>query len=129
MIQRIHHVAVIVATEASVVFYKKLGFHEVFRKERAYDTVVLLEGHGMQLEIFIDPNHPDRAVNPENKGLRHLAFQVDSIEKTAKELGLAIGPVMNDWQGIPFAFTSDPDGLPIELHEQQAPLTNETGET
>lgn len=117
MIRGIHHVAIIASSEASVSFYAKLGFRETFRKERHYDTVVLMEGHGMQLELFIDPNHPDRAVQPENKGLRHFALQVDSIEKTQKELGLAIGTVMHDWQNIPFVFITDPDGLPIELHE------------
>lgn len=117
MIQGVHHVAIIAASETSVDFYTKLGFREIFRKKRPYDTIVLLEGHGIQLELFIDPNHPDRAVKPEQKGLRHLALRVDSIEKTAEELGLVIGPVMSDWRGIPFAFTTDPDGLPIELHE------------
>ena len=50
-------------------------------------------------------------------GLRHLALKVDNIEETVAELGIEIGPVMNDWVGVRFAFTADPDGLPIELHE------------
>ena len=117
MIQGIHHFAIIASSEASVDFYKKLGFQELFRKERNYDTVVLLEGYGIQLEIFVDPNHPKRATNPENIGLRHLALKVENIESTAKALDLDIGPIMNDWLGVRFSFTSDPDGLPIELHE------------
>ncbi len=117
MIQGIHHFAIISSMDASVDFYKKLGFQELFRKERNYDTVVLLEGYEIQLEIFVDPNHPKRATNPENIGLRHLALKVDNIEETVAELGIEIGPVMNDWVGVRFAFTADPDGLPIELHE------------
>lgn len=117
MIQCIHHFAIIASSESSVNFYKKLGFHESFRKVRAYDTVVLLDGYGIQLEIFVDPNHPERATKPENLGLRHLALRVDNIETTASELGLEIGQIMNDWVGVRFAFTADPDGLPIELHE------------
>ena len=117
MVQGIHHFAIIASSEASVDFYKKLGFQELFRKERNYDTVVLLEGYGIQLEIFVDPNHPKRATNPENIGLRHLALKVENIESTAKALDLDIGPIMNDWLGVRFSFTSDPDGLPIELHE------------
>lgn len=117
MITGIHHFAIIASSKSSVDFYKKLGFQETYRRERKYDTVVLLEGHGMQIEMFVDPNHPERATNPENIGLRHLALKVEKIEDTVAELGLEIGPIMNDWIGVRFAFTADPDGLPIELHE------------
>ena len=117
MIKGIHHFAIIASSEESICFYSKLGFRESYRKERKYDTVVLLDGYGMQIEMFVDPNHPERAKNPENKGLRHLALKVEKIEDTAEALGLEIGPIMNDWVGVRFAFTVDPDGLPIELHE------------
>ena len=117
MIKGIHHFAIIAGSEKSINFYEKLGFRESYRRERKYDTVILLDGHGMQIEMFVDPNHPERATNPENMGLRHLALKVDKIEETVEELGLEIGPIMNDWVGVRFAFTGDPDGLPIELHE------------
>lgn len=117
MITGVHHFAIIASSEESVQFYTKLGFRETYRRERKYDTVVLLDGHGMQIEMFIDPNHPERATNPENMGLRHLALTVGNIEDTVEKLGLEIGPIMNDWVGVRFAFTADPDGLPIELHE------------
>lgn len=117
MIQGIHHFAIIVSSEVSVDFYKRLGFRETYRRERKYDTVIILDGHGMQIEMFVDPNHPKRATNPENMGLRHLALKVEKIEETVEKLNLEIGPIMNDWAGIRFAFTADPDGLPIELHE------------
>lgn len=117
MIHELHHFAIIASSEASVEFYKKLGLQETFRKERTYDKIVLLDGHGIQIEMFIAPNHPEHARNPENIGLRHLALRVDNIEKTAEELGLEIGQIMKDWIGVRFAFTSDPDGLPIELRE------------
>ena len=117
MIQGIHHFAIITSSEESIHFYEKLGFHETYRRERKYDTVVLLDGHGIQIEMFVDPNHPERATNSENMGLWHLALKVEKIEDTVKELGLEIGPIMNDWVGVRVAFTADPDGLPIELHE------------
>lgn len=118
----LHHFAIIVRSEASVKFFSKLGFGETYRKERKYDTVVLLDGYGIQIEMFVDPNHPDRAVNPESIGLRHLALKVQNIEETIQELkagglDLAVGPIMNDWIGKRFCFVTDPDGLPIELHE------------
>ena len=115
MITEIHHFAIISSSEKSVDFYTKLGFQEKFRKERLNDTVVILEGHGMSLKIFIDANHPARATNPENIGLRHLAFKVDDIEKIEKEFDC--GPIMTDWFGKKYRFTADPDGLPIELLE------------
>ena len=117
MITGVYHFAIIASSEESISFYEKLGFRETYRRERKYDTVVLLDGHGMQIEIFVDSNHPERATNPENMGLRHLALKVENIEETVADLGLEIGPIMNDWVGVRFAFTADPDGLPIELHE------------
>lgn len=117
MLQGIHHVAMIVSSEKSVDFYKRLGFAESLRVERKYDTVVLLAGFGTELELFVDANHPAREVDPERIGLRHIALRVDNIEKMAEELDVEIGPIMQDWRGIRFAFMHDPDGLPIELHE------------
>ena len=84
MITGVHHFAIIASSEASVDFYKRLGFQEMFRRERKNDTVVLLYGHGFQIELFIDPNHPDRATSPENMGLRHLALRVDSCEQMSR---------------------------------------------
>ena len=117
MITGVDHFAIIVSSEDVVSFYKKLGFEEVFRKKRSYDTVVLLDGFGTRMEIFIDSRHPMRAIKPENLGLRHLALKVDQIEKTAEELKIKIGTIQSDWVGIRFAYTKDPDGNPVELHE------------
>lgn len=117
MIEGIHHVALIVSSEESIDFYKRLGFKERFRTKRDYDTVVLLIGYGFELETFVDANHPPRATVSENMGLRHIALKVDNIEETAKEIGLEIESVMRDWVGIRFAYVKDPDGLPLELHE------------
>jgi glyoxylase I family protein len=76
-----------------------------------------MSGHGIQIEMLIDPNHLERAVNPENISLRHIALKVDDIEKTLEELGIEVGPIMNDWIGERFCYVADPDGLPVELHE------------
>ena len=55
MVTGIHHVSIIASSEASVEFYTKLGFQEYKRIERDYDTVVLMDGFGIGLEVFIDP--------------------------------------------------------------------------
>lgn len=116
MIVGVHHFSIISSSEESVTFYEKLGFREYKRIERRYDTVVLLKGHGVGLEIYIDPNHPPRE-RPEPTGLRNLSMRVDKIEDTVAELELEAGPVMNDWTGVRFCFVADPDGLPVQLHE------------
>lgn len=116
MITGVHHFSIIASSEASVLFYSKLGFKEYKRIERRYDTVVLLNGHGMGLEIYIDASHPPRE-RPEPLGPRHLSLRVDKIETTVEELGLKAGPIMTDWVDVRFCFIADPDGWPVQLHE------------
>ena len=115
MIHSIHHIAIISSSEASIVFYEKLGFSEYKRISRNYDTVVLMNGPGFELEIFIDPNHKYKTEEP--YGLRHLALKVGNIEATVEELSLECDPIGTDWNGVRYAYIHDPDGLTIELHE------------
>ena len=77
MILGLHHVAIIASGEASIDFYKRLGFTETYRKERRADTVVLMQRFGIELEIFIDPSHPKHACNPENLGLESNKLRRD----------------------------------------------------
>ncbi len=115
MIYGIHHIAIIISKEEHIYFYEKLGFKIFHRVERKNDIVVLMEGYGIQLEIFVDPSHPRRSSNPENIGLRHFALKVDNINELSEKF--EHGPIMKDWFGVNYCFISDPDGLPIELHE------------
>ena len=115
MIIGIHHVAIIVSSESSVNFYKELGFKEIFRKVREYDSVVLLDAPGIRLEVFVDPNHPSRAEKPELIGLRHLAIKVDNFDELIKKYRCDIPK--NDWLGERYVFIPDPDGLLVEIHE------------
>ena len=116
MIQGIHHLALIVSSEDIVMFYKKFGFKEFKRIERNLDTVFLLQGYGIQLELFVDASHPLRSM-PEPLGLRHIALKVDDIEKVIEDLSLVSSLIMNDWVGARCCFIKDPDGNTIELHE------------
>ena len=118
MIAGIHHVALILKDEKSLQFYERLGFEQTFVLKREQDMIVLLSGHGMQLEVFVDPRHSERAKGmAEPLGLRHIAFKVDDIEIAAKEYDIAIGPIRTDWTGIRLAFFEDPEGTVLELHE------------
>ena len=110
------HIALIVSSEESLRFYEKLGFKETNRFERSYDTVVFMECGDIVLEIFIDSNHPERVNAPEAKGLRHVAFTVESLEEVMKIVECE--EIRIDWFGRKFTFTKDPDGQPIELKEK-----------
>ena len=123
MINAVHHLAIIISAEQHLDFYKLLGFHEAFRTIRPYDTVVLMEGHGMELEVFIDPSHAPRP-DQEPLGLRHFALRVSEpleieMERLRRESPGAFdcGPIRHDWQGERFVFLKDPDGTVVELHE------------
>ena len=66
-------------------------------------------------------NAPKRLSRPEACGLRHLAFRVTSVDETVKELnakGIETEPVRFDtFTNKKMTFFSDPDGLPLEIHE------------
>ena len=126
MICGIHHVSLIVTSEASIEFYTRIGFHEITRITRKNDTVVLMEGHSIGLEIYIDGSHPQRG-NPEPIGMRNLSLKVDCLEKTTEELNLQAGPIMTDWRGERFCFITDPDGLLVQLHEERKNETEREG--
>lgn len=105
MVTGIHHFSIIVSSEASVEFYTKLGFHEHKRIKRDYDTVVLMNGFGTRLEVFIDPRHSRPKEEP--LGFRTLSLKVDSLD----------GTVMTDWNGESYVNIADPDGNVVQLHE------------
>ena len=109
------HIALIMRKEENLSFYEKLGFVEVKRIERRYDTVVFMENGTILLEVFIDPNHPQRVSNPESMGLRHIAFMVEDLEEVMNKVECE--EIRTDWFGRRFTFTKDPDGQPIELKE------------
>lgn len=125
MIRGVHHIAIICSErEAALRFYRDtLGFEvttDVMRPERK-DEILMLEGHGITLELFIDPTHPPRVTRPEAMGLRHLALRVDNVEEECGRLraaGYEPEPIRKDsFNGRSMTFVKDPDGLPIELHE------------
>lgn len=124
-LKNIHHVAIICSEyKKSKEFYTKiLGLEiirEVYRKERESYKLDLKLGDS-QIELFSFPNAPERPSYPESCGLRHLAFQVEDVEKTADELqgkGIRVEDIrIDEFTGKKFTFFSDPDGLPLELYE------------
>ena len=112
---KLDHIALIVSTEENINFYKKLGFAEEKRFERAYDTVIFMKCEEVVLEIFVDARHPERMNSPEAMGFRHVAFCVKSFE----ELDIKIDDIKTDWFGRRMSFVKDLDGQPIELIEDK----------
>ena len=118
MITGIHHIALLILSEECLDFYKNLGFMETFLKERTRDKFILLDGYGIQLEVFIYNNHPARPTGiDEPLGCRHFALHTDNLENTLTELGIAHTDIGTDWQGIGYCYITDPDGNQVELHE------------
>ena len=125
-LKSVHHIAIIVSDiEKTREFYiNKLGFEvirENYRKERDDWKLDLRVDEHTELEIFAEKNPPKRVNRPEACGLRHLAFRVESVEETVKELaemGIECEPIRTDsFTGEKMTFFLDPDGLPLEIHE------------
>lgn len=124
--KKIHHIAIICSDyKTSKEFYvEKLGLRiirEIYREER--DSYKLdLEIGDSQIELFSFPNAPKRPSYPEAQGLRHLAFEVDDIEKAVEELkqkGIKTEPIrVDECTGRKFTFFEDPDKLPLELYSR-----------
>jgi glyoxylase I family protein len=123
----IHHIAIICSDyEKSKRFYTEiLGFkveREVYRSERkSYKLDLSLNGLYC-IELFSFPDPPKRVSMPESCGLRHIAFQVESIETAIAELN-AKGVIaemirVDEFTGKKFTFFADPDDLPIEFYER-----------
>ena len=93
---------------------------ENYRPERD-DYKIDLQLDDMELELFIIKNCPKRPSYPEAYGLRHLAFAVDSVDNTVRELnkrGIITEPIRLDiYTGKRMTFFYDPDNLPLEIHE------------
>lgn len=126
MLKAVHHIAIICSDyPASKRFYTEILeleiLQEVYREERdSYKLDLALNGKYI-IELFSFPNRPKRPSFPEAIGLRHLAFQVDDIEKAISQLnkkGVETEEIRIDpHTGKKFTFFSDPDELPLELYE------------
>ena len=112
-LSKIHHIAIIVSNyKAAKDFYvNKLGFsviRENYRPERKDWKLDLRVNELTELEIFAEENPPKRVNRPEACGLRHLAFSVDSVEQTVKELtaaGIECEPIrVDDYTGKKMTF-------------------------
>lgn len=125
-IAKIHHIAIICSDyERSKNFYVNLlGFsiiQETYRAERDSYKLDLRVGNCDQIELFSFPHPPHRPSQPEACGLRHLAFEVEDLTQSVKELktkGIEVEPIrVDEITGKRFTFFKDPDHLPLEIYE------------
>ena len=124
MMTGLHHIAILASEKArTLAFYQALGFTVSachLRPERQ-DEIVMMEGAGVTLELFISSGNPPRVSGPEAYGLRHVAFRTDDAAALRAQLlrkGFQPEPLRrDDYTGEAMFFIKDPDGLPIELHE------------
>ena len=122
----LHHIAIIVSnyTVSRDFYVNKLGFsviRENYRPDKKDWKLDLKINSTTELEIFAPENPPKRLSYPEACGLRHLAFHTEKIEETVAKLlekGIVCEPIRTDtFSGKKMTFFTDPDGLPLELHE------------
>jgi len=127
MLNGIHHAAIICSDYSkSKHFYNEILnlqiIAENYRSERASYKLDLRLPDGSQIELFSFPEPPTRPSRPEAQGLRHLAFVVDDVIETKRQLelkGVEVEPIrIDEFTGKSFTFFSDPDGLPLELYQK-----------
>ena len=126
-LNKIHHIAIICSDyKKSKSFYTSvLGLtiiQEIYRKERqSYKLDLALNGEYV-IELFSFPNPPKRPSTPEAAGMRHLAFEVNDIQKTRDYLvhqNIAAEAIrIDEFTQKSFFFIADPDNLPIEFYEK-----------
>jgi glyoxylase I family protein len=125
-ITKIHHIAILTDRyEESKQFYTNiLGFtilNETYRKERESYKLDLAINGVYCIELFSFPEYKERNSFPESKGLRHLAFGVDDVEKWIEFLrskNVDVQDVRIDEITLKkFTFFNDPNGQPLELYE------------
>ena len=127
MLNNIHHIAIISSdyTVSKQFYIDVLGLEvirEVYREERkSYKLDLALNGEYI-IELFSFPNPPKRPSRPESCGLRHLAFEVDDLDKIithCKSYNVIAEPIrVDEFTHKRFTFIADPDDLPIEFYEK-----------
>ena len=127
MINKVHHIAIICSDyQKSKKFYTEvLGLdiiREVYRENRDSHKLDLELNGTYIIELFSFPDSPQRVSRPEATGLRHLAFEVDDLEKVIAHLEkfkIEVEPIrIDEFTDKRFTFISDPDNLPIEFYEK-----------
>ena len=124
----VHHIAITVnnLAESSAFYQEIFGFRAVktFEREDLNGKAVFLQLNGFSLELweFADmKENSDNLKDLKIRGIRHLAFQVEDVDETInglKSKGLAVSEPKMGASGHRYAFTTDPNGVALELYEK-----------
>lgn len=123
---KLHHIAIICSDyQKSKKFYVDLlglpVIREVYRRERDSYKLDLKINDFCNIELFSFPSPPKRLSYPEAAGLRHIAFEVESIDEVCSFLlaqGVEAEPIrIDEFTNKKCTFFRDPDGLPIEIYQ------------
>lgn len=127
----VNHIAIsVIDNKESIEFYKKFGFKE-FKKWKAEDESIkidMLKLNDIVLEIFCYKEYtklPETAMLTATDlpviGTKHFALGVENIEQAkefvikneiAKDIEIKVGRL-----GKPYFFIKDPDGILVEIIE------------
>ncbi|MBQ9490871.1 MAG: hypothetical protein IKO03_13365 [Lachnospiraceae bacterium] len=117
MIQGLSQLYFLVQTDATIDFYRGLGFQEIARKRNIYDQTITMEGYGLKLIFYVNKLRPKHDLHPEHVGIRYFTLQVDHIEEFAEKFGV---PVLDEMNGDKICLLEDPERMRIELREPRA---------
>ena len=120
--------------DATVAFYRSFGFEPVFRMDDVDLTIVhLARADGVILEVFRYPQNADAAPlrsepgnDMERVGVKHFALQVDDVRSVRDALarsGHEVTDVRHGRAGVDFCFVADPDGMWIEVLQDDRDLS------
>lgn len=113
--------------------------HFGFERVRVIDLgegnqIVFTRGSGLCLELFKAeqdaPAPPQAGDGPKWAGVRHFAFQVDSVDETLQQMGdaaeISLGPMdFNDFiSGWRTVWLKDPEGNIVEVSQGFVPQDN-----
>jgi len=125
---RIHHIAITVNNlEESVKFYTQVLEFEIakrFAREDmgAHATFVKLNDFQIELWQFQDMKENTEPLNDiKVRGIRHIAFEVDDLDKTISNLnekGLKFSEPKLGASGHKYSFANDPNGIALEFYEK-----------
>ena len=114
----LHSMIRVLDLEKSLDFYvNKLGLKEIRRTEYPSGkfTLVYLATEEGESEVELTHNWDETEIYPSGKNFGHLAFSVDDINKTCKDLMDCGVTILRPPRDGHMAFIKCPDGISIEL--------------
>ncbi|MFK7780695.1 MAG: VOC family protein [Candidatus Gracilibacteria bacterium] len=125
---KIHHIAITVNNlDESRKFYEDIfGFElsKVFEKKESGGKANYLKLGDVFLELWQFPDmkeNQDEFRSLKIRGIRHIAFEVDNLEKTIflmKEKGLTPSEPKFGASKHWYSFITDPNGVALELYQK-----------